>query len=141
MSASVEAGRVEPQHLAFLWPHVADLIARACERGGGDFHAIARDVMADNALLWVAHKGPEIIAAAVTQLEMRGERKICTLLALGGHGLSRLLPLRTMIERYAADAGCDAMEVCGRPGWARILGDYHVTRSREGRIEMEKDMR
>lgn len=128
----VEAGRIEPQHIGALWPNVSELIANACMRGGGDFAAIERAVMAGDAILWVAHEGPDVLGAAVTQLLMRGPRKICTLYAMGGE-LDRVRPVLDMLERYAVDAGCDAMEVCGRPGWARILRDYRVTR-----VEMEK---
>ncbi len=136
MSASVEAGRVEPQHLARLWQHVAPLIRRACERGGGDFVAIQRAVLAEQALLWIAHDGPRILAAAVTQLSIRRGRKLCTIWAMGGRDLRRVLPVLDMIERYASDAACDAMAVCGRPGWARILGGYRIRK-----VELEKELR
>jgi hypothetical protein len=135
-SALVEGGRVELEHVRALWPHLSPLIRRACERGGGDFAQIERDVLAERALLWIANDGLDVLAVAVTQLWHKGPRKLCTILACGGHHLRRFLPVLEMIERYARNAGCDAMEICGRPGWIRILRDYRIRR-----VELEKELR
>ncbi|WP_235999385.1 hypothetical protein [Bradyrhizobium uaiense] len=110
-----------------VWPLARALIKSASEKTGlGDFERTEREVLAGLQLLWLAHDGSKIEAAAVTQLVVEAGRKLCVLVACGGDGRDRWLPLIEGIESYARDEGCAAMLIGGRPGWQRVLSGYAV---------------
>lgn len=122
MSPSVEGACVDPKQVHIIWPSVAHLIRCAMRRGGmGSFADVERDVLAGHAYLWIVSEAGSVLAAAVTQLSADAKGRLCTIVALGGHQLKRFRHLIVKLEDYARDEGCRAIEVCGRPGWARIL--------------------
>jgi hypothetical protein len=120
---------VDPARVHEIWPHVAPLVARAMRRGGmGAFPDVERGVREGRALLWLAWDGKDILAAAVTQLDLVDGVKLCTIVACGGQGFARFGPLIRGLERYAEAEGCTRMRICGRKGWARLLPDYRIQR-------------
>jgi hypothetical protein len=105
------------------------------ERGRmGRFEDVQRDVLAGNAYLWAATEDEHILAVAVTQIGRDAKGRLCTVVACGGRDWARFGHLIGMLEKYARDEGCGAIEVCGRPGWARLL-NYRTTR-----IVLRKDI-
>jgi hypothetical protein len=50
----------------------------------------------------------------------------CVLFLCAGDGLDRWLHHLGEIEAWARAQGCDAMEVAGRKGWARVLKGYEL---------------
>jgi len=146
-SALADGGSVPAIYLQAIWPHVRELIASACARGGAaDPDEIERELFAGEALLWIANDGSKVIAAGATQLWLNGARKICSVIACGGRGFARYRHLLAMIEDYARRSGCDAVEVCGRIGWARVLDGYAVAKvieadtSRTRRVILERKL-
>jgi hypothetical protein len=97
--------------------------------------------------------GKRIAAAAVTALHETEWRKVCVVVACGarqreggdrgrGHGAGTRpregggwLALLDGIEDYARKAGCSAVRIMGRKGWARVLTSY-----RAKRIILERDL-
>ncbi len=76
-----------------------------------------------------------LLGAVVTHLEVIKGVKLCTISALGGHELDKMLPLMHKLEQYGRDEGCARMRVNGRKGWQRVLGDYELKQ-----IVLEKDL-
>ena len=93
----------------------------------GRFEDVQGDVLGGNAYLWAATEDGKILAVAVTQISRDAKGRLCTIVACGGHGWPRFGHLIDVLEKYARDEGCRAVEVCGRPGWARLL-NYRTTR-------------
>lgn len=93
----------------------------------GRFEDVQRDVLGGNAYLWVASEHEEILAVAVTQIGHDRKGRLCTIVACGGRAWRRFGHLIEVLENYARDEACRAIEVCGRPGWARLL-NYRTTR-------------
>ena len=136
------------------------LILAAMKRGDlGSFRPVEDNVLRGDALLWLAiareeHQGVDarlrglcrerpdgdgkrIAAAAVTALHETEWRKVCVVVACGarpreGRGWLALLD---GIENYARKAGCSAVRIMGRKGWARVLTSY-----RAKRIILERDL-
>ncbi len=97
--------------------------------------------------------GKRIAAAAVTALHETEWRKVCVVVACGArpreggdlgrrHGAGTRpregggwLALLDGIENYARKAGCSAVRIMGRKGWARVLTSY-----RAKRIILERDL-
>src|SRR5882762_99144 len=127
---------VDPARVREIWPHVAHLIRRAMERGGmGGFAEVERSAGEGRALLWLAWDGAQILAAAVTELDLINGVKLCTIVACGGHGFERFGGLIGGLERFARAEGCARVRICGRRGWARWLPDYSVKR-----VILEKEL-
>jgi len=126
---SAELVCVDPQRVHEIWPTVAPLLRQATARTGlSAFADIERDVLAGNALLWVAVSGEgrvvTIEAAASTCLQRTDAGKVCVITACAGHDMSRWLPLIAGIENYARDEGCNCVRIFGRKGWLRVLEGY-----------------
>jgi hypothetical protein len=127
MPCTVELLPVAPRLVEGIWPHAGPLIKRAMDRTElGNFGDVEREVLDGKQQLWLAWNGTAIEAAAVTRIVLIGQRKICILVACGGHGRKRWLPLIAGIEQFARNEGCAAMRIIGRKGWQRILADYHA---------------
>lgn len=58
-------------------------------------------------------------AVAVTKLETSGDFGTCYVLAVAGD-LSKIEALNAKIEEHARAAGCNCIEMQGRPGWSRV---------------------
>jgi hypothetical protein len=128
-TSSVECACVDPAKVHVLWGHVAHFIRRAMERGGmGSFADVEHDVLFGNAFLWVATEPGVILAAAVTKVTAPGGKRLCTIVACGGHDWGRFGHLIAHLEQYAADEHCAALEICGRPGWVRMLAGYRTVK-------------
>jgi hypothetical protein len=138
---------VDPLRVREFWPHVRELILAAMRRGDlSSFGPVEASVLNGDALLWLAWDGEEVQAAAITELAETEWRKVCVVVACGGTpGRSRpssramsmheWLPLLDRIEAYARAAGCAAVRIVGRKGWARVLRRYKTKR-----IILEKDL-
>ena len=90
----------------------------------GNIDDVERDVLGNNAYLWVATDEGKIIASAVTKVTQDEKERICTIVACGGQDWSRFGHMITSLESYGRAENCTAMEVCGRLGWMRVLTDY-----------------
>lgn len=120
---------IDPAIVSHFWPNISHLIHRAMKRGNlGLFGPVERDVLAGQALLWLAADDTRTLAAAVTQLESTETHKVCTIIACGGTYMRNWLHLIEKIEEFARAEGCHATRIIGRKGWLRMLKDYRATR-------------
>jgi hypothetical protein len=127
---------VDPARVPEIWPHVRWQIREAMRRGGlSRYDAVEHAVRGGNALLWLATDGATIAAAAVTELHATEWRKVCVIVACGGHDRNNWLALIAGIENFARAEGCAAVRIVGRKGWARVLPSYHTKR-----IVLEKEL-
>jgi hypothetical protein len=127
---------VPPEVVDQVWPKIAGLIYVAMKKGQvGSFQPVCDAVLAGRALLWVAWDGesPNIEAAAVTKIEETEWRRVCTVVACGGHQMDRWVHLLDTIDDYARTEKCSAMRIYGRNGWERVLPAY-----RRKRVILEK---
>lgn len=127
---------IPPDSVGQIWPHVRSFIADGVKRCDfSDFASVEKDVFDGNALLWIAHDGKSIAGALVTQITETEQRKICTLVSLGGKDRKRWLSLLERIEQYAKAEGCSASRIIGRDGWGAVLPDY-----RQRCVVLEKEL-
>ncbi|MGA7489040.1 MAG: hypothetical protein WBW74_19120 [Xanthobacteraceae bacterium] len=139
---------VPPDRAALVWPHVRALILAAMRRGDlSGFRPVESSVLSGAALLWLAvTRENGIEAAAVTELQQTEWRRVCVVVACGAPSGGRLPSSRALgtrpwlrlldgIEAYAKAAGCSAVRIMGRKGWARVLTSYLAKR-----IILEKDL-
>jgi len=126
----------EADEIETLWPEAEPHIKNAFRRGGGDFEETKSAVLNGEALLWFASAGDDVVALAVTQVCIEGDRRICHILALVGLTPAREWMHRLVdLENYARAMDCTAMRLRGRKGWMRMLPDY-----RQPYVTLEKDL-
>jgi hypothetical protein len=86
--------------------HTAEDIREAIERG--------------EMQMWC--RGESVI---VTEIRQFPRLKVCAAVLAGGR-LDDCLDLTPIIEKWAAEHGCDYAEVYGRRGWQRVHKDYRL---------------
>ena len=123
----VKLSCVDPVQIEEFWPFARPLIEKAIKRTNlsrwcDAEHAILRG----DELLWLAHEGEKIEAAATTHLTKGDGGPVCIITACGGENMEQWLPLIAGIEKYARAEGCSCVRIFGRKGWLRVLDDYHV---------------
>lgn len=117
---------VDPVQVHKVWPLVTQFIEDAMRKGRGDFEAIQRDVLAGEKYLWIAADESALWAAAITGLHIEKDEKFCCIWACGGRERDRWLSLKSNIEQFAKDEGCQYVRIYGRKGWNRALPDYEL---------------
>lgn len=126
---------VSPDKVGEIWETAAPLVRSAIERGGvGAFEDVERDVLCNDAQLWVIWDGHGVIGAGVTHLYR--ESGICLISACGGSGFNKWAHLLGEIEAFAKSEGCTKTRIIGRKGWVRALPDYRLAR-----VVLEKELR
>jgi hypothetical protein len=115
------------------WPNVAPHLARAIAEGDGEMTLddLKALLAARDAQLWAAVDGEgRTIGAGCTEIAAYPRRKVCAVF-LWGAADGRRGEWRGglgVVERWARLQGCDAVEVRGRKGWARVLPGYEPRR-------------
>ena len=113
---------VPPWDVAREWDALAPLLALPLKRQSAlDLEALKGALIAGRMHAWL---GDEI--ALVTEIQAFARERVCVIVLAGGanfvtrqaSGL-REQTLAT-IERYARSHGCGALQIVGRPGWARF---------------------
>ena len=102
------------------WDRAAPLLQRAVDRQ--DTHALADvkvEVEAGRAQLWCG-----MDSALVTEVAIYPRRKVCRIWLAAGDMTELVHAMLPDVEAWAAEKGCDGMEVIGRHGWARVLPEY-----------------
>jgi hypothetical protein len=98
--------------------------------------AIYKELLAGTAQLWLASSEEcGVESGMITKIADNAERRICLIEALGGNSRQRWMEHLATIEAWAASKGCDAVQVKGRRGWAKMLPDFKLTS-----ITLEKDL-
>jgi hypothetical protein len=116
---------VPPELAAYFWTHVAKSLEHAMKRGQmGRFEDVERDVLANNANLWICHDEEQLFASGVTKVTTEPYGRVLTLLCCAGHSSELWKPLINRFEDYARAENCRYVEICGRPGWHRFYPDY-----------------
>lgn len=122
-----ELSCVDPAQIEEFWPYARPLIEKAIKRTNlSRWVDEERSILRGEQLLWLAHEGERIAAAATTHLTRGDGGPVCTITACGGEDMSQWLPLIEGIEKYARAEGCSCVRIFGRVGWRRVLDEYHV---------------
>ena len=132
----VEFTGIPSRDIWVIWGSVKGFIQDGLAEGES-LDTILERLTATSCQLWVAYSEKEIIAACVTELPTIGARKVCNVISCGGTRMDEWLGLSLpVIEAWAKSNGCTAMRFPEiRPGWQRVLKDYHLTK-----ITMEKGL-
>lgn len=118
---------IQPHEVDELWPRLASLIERGLRFAGGYFAPddVRRSLIEGRRELWV--DWPEMRCALITERIDYPLKRVLHVFLVAGRLPRDWRILWRGIERWASGEGCSAIEIRGRPGWARRLPDYRAT--------------
>lgn len=115
---------VPTQYVDTCWDKVAPLLNKAADYTYGryDIDDIYTSITDYDHILWVALKEGKIVGAVVTNTVVYPKRKVLCMSFCGGEGLKDWKQeMLSLLQRYARDTGCDAIEATARRGWAKVF--------------------
>ncbi len=113
-----------PSHAVdVVWEEIVPLLEPALEVEGSLYSPddIYFKLAAREMQLWVAYLRKKLVVFGITTIRIFNTKKIATLVYVGGKRRDEWHHLLQHIHSFARVHGCDEVEVCGRPGWERIL--------------------
>jgi hypothetical protein len=122
----MEVSLVPPQLIDGLWPRIFPHLSKASDYTFGRYEPedILEFVVSGGAHLWVVFDGEDIIGITVTRFWEYPRKKCLDMVFIGGdEGFSWKDPMLEILQRWARDNGCEAIESSGRVGFARAFRD------------------
>lgn len=130
LDPSVQALLVDTTQLASWAPHVRPHLEKMAANSGGRylFIDLLTAVAARNMQLWLAVKGPDLMAVMMTEVVTYPRTRSLRLIGLVGTKPRVWRHLLATIERIAKqDFGCSKMEALHLPRFKAILPGYETT--------------
>ena len=122
----MEVSLVPVDLVAGLWPQVFPHLSRAAEYTFGRYEPedIFDFVLSGEGHLWVVFDEDTIKGVTITRFWQYPRKKCLDMVFIGGdEGFSWKEPMLNMLQNWAQDHGCEAIESSGRPGFARAFRD------------------
>lgn len=132
----IELHWINPKFLGGMWKSIADKIEPALEYSDGALTIDNVKEMLENhkLQLWVVcrESDKKVLMCVCTKMSVHASgKKTCTLMLAGGTVEGEPQIFREIADKlsdWAKIENCDAVEICGRRGWARIIG-WEVTQT------------
>lgn len=114
---------IQAAEIDAVWEEVRPWIDAACKRNRGKYDAndIKAGLLTGEDQLWI-WKTPTAFAVGITRLANYPKQRVCTIrIVTGTNAAEWQEQAMETIEQWAKASGCQAMELCARPGWARRM--------------------
>jgi len=123
------------------WSTIAPLLESAIDHNCGEakLEDYLRKVLNDEAQLWAIIEGDDIKGAGITQVLTYSKQKVFHIILFAGIDFELQSQVFPIVEAFAKDCGCVAIEQWGRKGWAKTLPKY-VPGFREVYTVMRKEL-
>ena len=118
---------VKVEELPVLWNDTAHHLKLALDHSYGEYSLSSLyEAISDNSMqLWVSLDSFDTVEAAlITQILDFPNVRICQMLMCGGREANNWAHFKEIIEDWAAQIGCQAVELVGRRGWKKYFKDY-----------------
>lgn len=129
-SAELSWFGVDSGAIAGWWPLARGYVEAALAEGPGDMTAddVYRFLQSEHMQLWLLWFNG-VRGAVVTEIAVYPRQKtgVVRLFAAAEGFRSAWLPMLGVIEIWAEEKDCCAVEVIGRAGWQKLLTDYRQT--------------
>ena len=115
---------IPPMVVEPMWSQLEPQMARAASHTAGRFdtHDIFEFVLNGSGQLWGAFHKDRIVGVTVTRTIQYPRKKCLDVVFLGGEDWDGWREaMYDIVERWARDSGCEAIESFGRSGFARVF--------------------
>ncbi len=114
-----------------VWDDVIPFLKAALEVEGNLFLVddIYYKIIRREMQLWVAFCTGKLRVFGITTIRVFPQKKIATLVYVGGHDMPSWEHLIHHIHDFAKSNDCSEIEVCGRTGWERALKTFGYERT------------
>ena len=125
--AGLKAHLLDPDDVGYVWDKVEPILARVVPRSEGELETedILDLVTEGRMQLWIVAEDKEIIAALVTQIITYRQKKLLRLVSLAGEDFSMFKHFLDMVQSFAIQKDCTALELWGRKGWKKLLPEWN----------------
>lgn len=112
--------------LLIYWDSAKGFIERSFEYCDGKYNLdfIKNAIIQTDMQMWIAvdaHYNHKIKGVCVTQIVNYPCSRRCLIVFMGGEDIDKIAIHCHDIFKWSKQNGCDAIEIFGRPGWARTL--------------------
>ena len=106
-----------------IWDEVSVHIQSALQYSDGKYSLldIKKEIEEKKMQLFLA-VDDGVIAVGVTQISDYPQKRVLTIVLVGGSRMEEWLHLMNQLEAWGIDNGCEQIELYGRPGWEKVLG-------------------
>ena len=121
---TLQVSMVPHEYVMQVWPDVEGYMESAAQETHGRYEAQdILDLVLDYSYpLWIAFDETGIKGAVVSGFNQYPRKKYLNLMFCGGDdGFSWKDDMRSILQKWATDNGCDGIEATGRFGWAKIF--------------------
>ena len=127
MGKTLKAHLLDPEDVEYVWDKVEPILARAVSRSEGELKTndILDFISEGDMQLWIVSENKEIIAALVTQIITYPQKRILRLVSLAGEDFNKFKHFLDMVQSFAIQKGCTALELWGRKGWKKLLPEWN----------------
>jgi len=122
----LKAHLLDPEDVEYIWDKVEPILARVVSRSEGELETedILDLVTEGRMQLWIVAEDKEIIAALVTQIITYPQKKVLRLVSLAGEDFNKFKHFLDMVQSFAIQKDCTALELWGRKGWKKLLPEW-----------------
>ena len=123
----MKAHLLDPDDVEYVWEKVEPILARVIPHSEGELETDdILDLVTEGSMqLWIVAENKEIIAALVTQIITYPQKRILRLVSLAGEDFDKFKHFLDIVESFAIQKGCTALELWGRKGWKKLLPEWN----------------
>lgn len=118
-----ELNAIQADRVHECWRFIEPMIGKSCDRSRGQvtLDKVYSDLLTGDAVLWIAHRDSQPVAAGITAIEERSDGKCCCIRHMGGGDMQSWIGHIETIKEFARFNGCNRVEFEGRHGWKRVV--------------------
>ncbi len=125
--AAAQVVSIQAQLLPAVWTDVAPFLQSALDRAAGEFTlgGVARQLCDEQAYLWMAVRGGEVLGTLVAKIIPWERYRTCEIWLMGGKDAETWLPaMNEAVTAWADAAGCLDMRCYTRDGMEKLVKGF-----------------
>jgi hypothetical protein len=133
--------KTNPDEALKHWHIISPMLQTAMETGQGEsvMTDYMKKILNESAQCWVILNNDIIVGAGLTEFMYYSQHKTLHIILFAGSNFEEQSKMFPVVEQFAKDSGCKAIEQWGREGWAKILPKY-VPGFKQAYVVMRKDI-
>jgi hypothetical protein len=108
------------------WSTISPLLKQAVDHNQGEstLADYTKKVLDEKAQCWVIYEDNKITGVGLTEVLVYKQHKSFHIILFAGIDFEKQSKVFPIVEAFAKDCGCSAIEQWGRKGWAKVLPKY-----------------